>query len=636
MRLLYIALLFMFAGAAMGGEPLDIETVIDPSGTTMAALSPDTKHIAAIIFNGNTHGLVLIDTLTGKSKVLVQGRQVKMGFWGYHKAPRRVIWAGNDVLVVDFVLETESLDLAGNRLAKLGESLYAAAGPGADPGKVLINRDVALERMALCDARSGQCTRFNKPDGKVIRWAFDKTGWLRAVTTISSGFFDDTAIVSNWYRPAGQVTWDKLGDFKVTDDYWMPMYVPDEPDTIVVRSRTGRDTYALFNYDVKQRKTTEMLAGHPTQDLVSWDGIEQESFDYVVTEGMRTQQVWFDPAWSKAQQQVDGLLPQTINVISGDPAHAVLIRSYGDRDPGSWRFLNLDSKTMRVIGMVKPGLDTSKLLPVDIISYKASDGLAIPAYLTRPAGVQGPAPLVVLIHGGPIARDDWEFNAEVQLLASRGYLVFQPQFRGSTGFGRTFEEAGYRQWGRAMQDDITAGVAHLVKQGLADPQRVCIVGASYGGYAALWGLASTPQLYKCGVSFAGVSDIGFMFNDRSDSNGDKRARQVMQSRIGNRGEGPQLFDPVSPLLHAADIQAPVLLMHGEEDERVPIAHGKKMRDALLKNGKQVTWLSFPDEGHGLGLVSSDRLYYKTLLDFLGKYIGPESRPSAAGAAPLQP
>ena len=622
MRLLSTILLFLVAGAAWCGEPLRIDDVIDPEGTIMAALSPDTKHVAAIVFNGNTHGLILIDARTAKVTKLDQGRNANMGFWGYHKAPRRVVWAGNKVLVVDYGLETESMNLNGARLAKLGESLFGAVDRNGSSEQVLINRNVAEGHMALCDARSGQCTRFSKPDGKVLKWAFDKSGRLRAVTTIDAGLFKEGATLTHWYRAADQVTWDKLVDFKINDDYWTPVYVPDEPGTIVVRSRAGRDTYALFNYDVKQHKITEMLAGHPTQDLVSWNGIEQENFDYVVTEGMRMQQVWFDPAWSRAQQQVDGLLPKTINVISGDPARALLIRSYGDMDPGTWRFLDLETRIMRVVGKVTTDLDTSKLLPVDIISYKANDGLAIPAYLTRPAGVAGPAPLVVLIHGGPVARDQWAFNAEVQLLASRGYMVFQPQFRGSTGLGRKFEEAGYRQWGRAMQDDITAGVAHLVQQGLADPQRVCIVGASYGGYAALWGLAKTPQLYKCGVSFAGVSDIGFLFNDGADRNGDASARLLMQSHIGNRSEGPQLFDPVSPLLHAADIQAPVLLMHGEEDTRVPIAHGKKMRDALLKNGKQVTWVTFPDEGHGLRLVRSEALYYSTLLDFLDKYIGP--------------
>ena len=237
--------------------------------------------------------------------------------------------------------------------------------------------------------------------------------------------------------------------------------------------------------------------------------------------------------------------------------------------------------------------------------------------------------MVVLIHGGPISRDEWAFNAEVQLLADRGYLVFQPQFRGSSGFGREFEQAGYRQWGRAMQDDITAGVKHLVGQGLADGARVCIVGASYGGYAALWGLVKTPDLYRCGVSFAGVSDIGRMYSDWSDTSIDKVTRQLMLDRIGDREKSAELFDPVSPLKHAAKIKAPVLLMHGEEDQRVPISHGKKMRDALEASKKDVTWLSFENEGHGLQYIASQVSYFDALLNFLDKHLAPAGITAAA-------
>jgi dipeptidyl aminopeptidase/acylaminoacyl peptidase len=235
--------------------------------------------------------------------------------------------------------------------------------------------------------------------------------------------------------------------------------------------------------------------------------------------------------------------------------------------------------------------------------------------------MSGPGPVVVLIHGGPTARDSWEWNAEVQLLASRGYVVFQPQFRGSSGFGRRFEEAGYGQWGKAMQDDITAGVAHLIRKGIADPKRICIVGASYGGYAALWGLVKTPELYRCGVSVSGVADIAYMFSDSSDTSKNKVSREVMLSRIGDKKMGGQLFDPVSPLLHAAEIQAPVLMFHGEEDERVPISHSKKMRDALERNKKKVRLITFDDEKHGFEYVRNQSVYYTELLRFLDEHIG---------------
>ncbi|HEY9104544.1 S9 family peptidase [Chitinimonas sp.] len=214
--------------------------------------------------------------------------------------------------------------------------------------------------------------------------------------------------------------------------------------------------------------------------------------------------------------------------------------------------------------------------------------------------------------------------------------MFQPQFRGSYGFGRRFEQAGYKQWGMAMQDDITDGVQYLIRQGIADPQRICIYGASYGGYAALWGLVKTPDLYRCGISFAGVTDIGNMFKDWSDTNSSQAGREWRRFLVGNPDDDKARFDAVSPLKHADRIKAPVLLMHGEEDVRVPIEHGTKMVRALMELHKEYEWKSFPLEGHGLYYTDHRNEFYNTLLGFLDKYIGPASTASKppTGTPPL--
>lgn len=634
-RLLASLLLAILSFATVHAAPLSIEEATDPSGMLTAKLSPDGKHIAAIIYNGNNYRLVLIDTVSLKVTKLSDGAYAETGYYRYHKAPRRVFWAGKDLLAVDYGIDAETIDLSGKPVANLGDQFVRVIETGPNAGKVLVKKNDLLSDLALCDPRTAECKRFDQPSGKPIKWAFDRRGELRAVTVVDSALLRDVSTVSNWYKPAATDQWVKLAEFKPTDDYWMPVYVPDEPDTIVVNSRIGRDTYALFNYDAKNKRQGDMLVGHPTQDILSFKGIDEEAFNYVATEGMRPQQVWFDPPWAQMQGVVDKLLPNRVNVISGNPAGAMLIYSYADVDPGTWYLFDVVNKRLTVVGKAKSQLDTSKLRPMEIMRYQAADGLTIPAYLTRPGDSKGPGPLVVLVHGGPIARDKWEFNAEVQLLASRGYLVFQPQFRGSSGFGRAFEQAGYRQWGRAMQDDITSGVDHLVKQGIADPGRICIVGASYGGYAALWGLIKTPNLYRCGVSFAGVTDIAYMFSDWSDASLDKVSRHVMASRIGSEESRAELFDPVSPLKHAAKIEVPVLLMHGDGDVRVPISHGKKMRDALERNKKQVSWLSFEEEGHTLRYVQNKHTYYKTMLSFLGAHLAArkEDKEAQQRAAP---
>lgn len=631
-RFLALAFVACITLKPVHGQEITVDEVIDPEGMTQAKISPDGKQIAAIVFNGNNHGLVLIDTSTHQVKTILEGGYVNKGHWYYHKAPRRVNWAGNDALAVDFGLDADAVDLTGKQLSRLGESVMGILDSDSETPKIIVNKGKSAGIISLCEARSRKCSTTYRPPGKPVKWAFDRKGMLRAISVLDSAIFSDVSTITHWYLPEGNNRWVRLAEFKITDDYWMPVYVPDQPDTLVVNSRIGRDTYALFNYDIKLGRQTDMLAGHPTQDIVSWDGIDQEAFRYVMTEGMMPQQVWFEPSWATRQAQVDMLLPKRINTISGDPERMMLIYSMSDVDAGSWYLLDMTAKKLTLIGRFNPGLDPDRLHTTDIISYSAPDGLTIPAFLTRPKEQKGAAPLVVLIHGGPVARDKWGFDPEVQLLASRGYAVFQPQFRGSSGFGRAFEQAGYRQWGRAMQDDITAGVLDLIRQGIADKDRICIVGASYGGYAALWGLVKTPELYKCGVSFAGVTDIAYRYSDWSDTSFSKEARQIMAMQVGDRSESKALFDPVSPLQHADKIVAPVLLMHGEDDERVPISHGKKMLQALQAHHKQVEWLSFAEEGHGLTKVKNERLYYVTLLDFLEKHIGSSKGGEKAEAA----
>ena len=602
---------------------LEIEQAIDSRGTTYASLSPNGKHIATVIFNGTNYGLVIYDTETLTPRLLTSGGRGREGFYTYTKAPREITWVDNDLLAVNYGLVAETIDLEGKKGRELGEEVIGHAEPGVPSSPtLLVYTDVEDGDVALVNARTGSKTKFSTPRGKILHRAFDRRGQLRAVTLVNSAFWKDESTVSNWYKKSADADWEKLSDFKITDDYWTPIYVPDEPNQLVVASRMGRDTYALFNYDTTQRVITDMLAGHPTQDILSVSGLELSAFERVTTGGMVPQQIWFDAHWGAVQQLIDKILPNHLNKLSGDPKGNVLVYSLSDTDPGSWYLFDTINGSLTLFAHRKPSVSNATMRPMKIFLYKALDGTEIPAFLTRPNDNAGPMPMVVLIHGGPTARDYWGWNEEVQILAARGYAVFQPQFRGSTGFGRRFEEAGFGQWGRAMQDDITAGVGELVAQGIADPARICIVGASYGGYAALWGVAKTPDLYQCAVSFAGVSDIEYMFHDGSDSVAKKTVREWMLSRIGDVTTEKAKFDAVSPLKHANKIHVPVLLIHGEMDKRVPISHAEKMKDALEHLGKKVEWLSFEDEGHGIFYTRNELIYYNKLLEFLDKYIAP--------------
>lgn len=626
MRSVLGVLLFAGLAALTHAAPLTIAQAVSPGGTLSASLSPDGKHVAIVSYDGFFgHQLVMYDTQTHTSSPLMYSERVTEGHWSFVKSPQAITWAGNALLAVDYGIEAESINLNGKKVADLGEEVIGRAERGNPESPwLLVYTDADDLEIAKVHAGTGQRKKFSYPSGKPMYWAFDRGGELRAITLVNSAFWHDVSKVSNWYRPSADAPWQKLEEFGIADDYWVPVSVPDEPHKLVVSSRIGRDTYALFDYDTERRQLGDMLAGHPTQDILGASGIDQAAFERVSTRGMRAQQVWLDTVWAGVQQSVDQVLPNRINQLSGDPRGMVLVYSYSDVEPGVWHLLDMSKGEMRVLARRRPSTKDVAMRPMEIMQYAAADGLTIPAFLTRPADGAKSAPLVVLIHGGPTVRDYWQWNQEVQILAANGYAVFQPQFRGSTGFGKRFQQAGYGQWGLAMQDDITSGVRYLIEQGIADPKRICIAGASYGGYAALWGLAKTPELYQCGISFAGVADIGYMLRDSSDSAGDKVTREMMQTRIGDLHANPEKFDQVSPLKHAARIMAPVLLMHGEDDRRVPLAHGKKMKKALEAAGKQVQWLTFEDEGHGLRYVASEKIYYQTMLEFLDKHIGKSS------------
>ncbi|GAB3255609.1 alpha/beta hydrolase family protein [Chitinimonas naiadis] len=589
-----------------------------------ARLSPDGKHIAAIGYKGRNTGLVLIDADTLDSRLLVSGSIGEAGFSVYRKNPQNVLWVSNDLLAVSYGARAESMDLNGNKVADIGAGIIGKAEEdNPESTTLLVFTTGPVPEVAKADARTGKVTNFRIPtSGTAMGWAFDKHGELRALTMHSSSLWQSTTTISNWYKPRGDAPWEKLADFKLTDNFWVPISVPEQDNQLIVSSSIGRDTKAVFEYDTRKRQIGDLLVGHPTQDILNASGIQSGELRSVTTNGMKTRRYWLDPRWGSIQEAVDKALPNRINALSGNPDTRVLVRSFSDTDPGQWLLLDVADMSTRLIAKAKPQIDPAQMRPMEIISYPAKDGMKIPAYLTRPSDSKTPQPLVVSIHGGPVARDDWEWNAEVQILASRGYAVLQPQFRGSSGFGRKFMEAGFGQWGLAMQDDITAGVQYLIDQGIADPDRICIYGASYGGYAALYGLVKTPQLYRCGVSFAGVSDLEYFFKDASDRNENSVARELMQSWVGDSKQDQAKFAEVSPLKRAKEIQVPVLLLHGTADMRVPLSHSRQMVRALESFKKPCEWYVFPGEAHGLERQANKQLYYEKLLTFLEKHLGP--------------
>jgi dipeptidyl aminopeptidase/acylaminoacyl peptidase len=338
---------------------------------------------------------------------------------------------------------------------------------------------------------------------------------------------------------------------------------------------------------------------------------------------------WLDPEMKAIQQEVDKLLPATINLLSA-PRRAqtpwILVRGYSDVIPPTYWLYNKEARTVSKVGESRPGIDPKQMGRQQFIRYKARDGMEIPALLTLPPGAKKTGlPMVVLVHGGPWVRGStYGWHPQSQFLASRGYAVLEPEFRGTLGFGAKHFLSSWKQWGLAMQNDVADGTRYLIGKGIADAKRICIAGASYGGYATLMGLVNDPDLYKCGINWVGVTDINLMYkgswNYESDMS-EEWKQYGMPEMIGDPVRDAEQLKATSPIAQAARITQPLILAYGGVDVRVPIYHGKQFYEAVTKTNKNVEWIEYPEEAHGWSLPKNHYDFWTRVEKFLDKHIG---------------
>jgi dipeptidyl aminopeptidase/acylaminoacyl peptidase len=381
---------------------------------------------------------------------------------------------------------------------------------------------------------------------------------------------------------------------------------------LIARKLSDNSLYELFfdsKYDV---------------DATIIDPWTQRIMGAAVTKDM-TEYRYFDPEMEALQKVLESVFPGTsVHAVSWDQAQTkVIVAVDGQREPRVYYLLDRTTGKPTRLTTTYKELTEADLGEVKPYPYKARDGLEIPAYLTLPPGKSlKNLPVVIMPHGGPMRRDKLEFDWMAQFLANRGYAVLQPNFRGSSGYGVKFLEAGYGQWGLKMQDDITDGVMKLIADGIADPKRICIVGGSYGGYAALAGAAFTPDLYACAVSWAGVSDLGEFLRTRSQDFGRDSAMISSWSRfIGDRDNDSAKLEAASPADNAARIKCPILLMHGTADSTVRINQSEIMRRALERAKKHVEFIEFDKESHYMETAATRIRVLKELERFLAANIG---------------
>ncbi len=432
-----------------------------------------------------------------------------------------------------------------------------------------------------------------------------------------------------YYRESSTSNWLLINDEGANKRIERALGFSEDGKQAYLRVEQANGPDAIVSWDPLTDKRTELLRD-PTVDpdrLIYRPGTRIPVGALYLGDKPRTR--FFD------EQSADARLYRSLEAAFGGDAvfitsstrdgKQVLVQAWSGRNPGDFYIFDTAARKAEHLISRSAWIDPDKSAKVQPFTFKARDGLQLHGYLTTPAGSSGKQPMVVLPHGGPFGVfDDGSYDIEAQMLAAAGYAVLQLNFRGSGNFGRAYQAAGAKQWGRAMQDDVTDATRWAIEQGHADASRICIYGASYGAYAALMGAAREPGLYKCAAGYVGVYDLPMMFS-RGDIQRTGSGETFLKDWLGN----PAQLGEVSPVNLAANIKVPVFLAAGGEDERAPEQHTRRMEAALKRAGVPVESLYYPTEGHGFYTDPHRREYYSKLLAFLSRSLGGQTAAVAA-------
>ena len=466
------------------------------------------------------------------------------------------------------------------------------------------------------NVNNGDLELIAKNSGNISGWMTDNDGKLRIALT------SDGVNSSILYRDNEKDDFQEIltTNFKESVS---PLFFTFDNNEIYVSSNRHRDKSSIYKFDLQKGIETDLIFEHPDVDVYSLMRSKKRKLITGVSFYTDKQNYKFYDSWRRdLQLSLENKIPGVevrLSSLSKDETKAIIV-AFSDRSRGTYYYYDIQKDELTMLAELSPWLKTDDMAKMRPIKYESRDGLIIHGYLTLPINYNkgDRIPVVVNPHGGPWVRDYWGFNSEIQFLANKGYAVFQMNYRGSTGYGRSFWEKSFKQWGKDMQNDITDGVNWLIDEGIADPDKIAIYGASYGGYATLAGLTFTPDLYACGVDYVGVSSL-FTFMESMPPYWELY-RSMMYEMVGHPDNDKELLASASPLLHIDKIKAPLFIAQGANDPRVKKSESDQIVEALKQKGIDVPYMVKDDEGHGFYNEENQFDFYRAMDDFLKKYL----------------
>ena len=487
-----------------------------------------------------------------------------------------------------------------------------------DPNHIIIGlnkRNPQIHDPYRINVNDGKMDMIAENPGNISEWMTDHDGKLRIAIT------SDGVNTSILHRASESEKFESIltTDFKVSVS---PLFFTFDNKNLYVASNRGRDKSAVFKFDLNNAQEEKLIFEHDEVDVSGLMYSRKRKVLTGVNYTVAKNEITFFDTWREdIQQKLEENLPGHevgITSFSEDEAKAVVV-TYSDKSRGTYYYYDIDKNKLTELGKASPWLNEEDMSDMKPVQYRSRDGLVINGYLTLPKGTNGKnLPVIVNPHGGPWHRDSWGYKSEIQFLANRGFAVFQMNFRGSTGYGREFWEKSFKQWGKLMQDDISDGVNWLIDEGIANPDRIAIYGASYGGYATLAGLTFTPDLYACGIDYVGVSSL-FTFMESMPPYWELY-RKMLYEMVGHPDKDKELLASASPLLHIDKIKVPLFIAQGANDPRVKKSESDQIVEALQNAGIDVPYMVKNDEGHGFYNEENQFDFYREMEIFLNKHL----------------